>query len=141
MDFGRTYEESRRTRTSLYRELSLRQRALRETRVRGIQEVEDVKRIQTRQIDELFRNPVPEDGDGAKSAIPNSKCPKSSATGNSFDALKERSFTNYGVDQQRLQIPEPHFDKFPTPQTFQCWKIRFKTQVCSCSNCRTEAML
>ncbi len=39
----------------------------------------------------------------------------------------------YGVDQQRLQIPELHFDKFPTPQTFSCWKIRFKTEVCSCS--------
>ena len=25
------------------------------------------------------------------------------------------------------------FDKFPTPATFACWKIRFKTEVCTCS--------
>ena len=30
---------------------------------------------------------------------------------------------------------------FPTPQTFSCWKIRFKTEVCSCPNFLTEAML
>ena len=31
-----------------------------------------------------------------------------------------------GADQQRLQISDLHFDKFPTPTTFACWKIRFK---------------
>ena len=40
---------------------------------------------------------------------------------------------NYVADQQRLQISDPHFDKFPTPATFACWKIRFKTEVCTCS--------
>ena len=34
---------------------------------------------------------------------------------------------------QRLQISDLHFDKFPTPATFACWKIRFKTEVCTCS--------
>ena len=48
---------------------------------------------------------------------------------------------NYGADQQRLQISDPHFDKFPTPATFACWKIRFKTEVCTCSQFPTEAML
>ena len=43
------------------------------------------------------------------------------------------SLKNYGADQQRLQISDLHFDKFPTPATFACWKIRFKTEVCSCS--------
>ena len=33
-----------------------------------------------------------------------------------------------------------HFDKFPTPATFACWKIRFKTEVCTCSQFPTEAM-
>ena len=46
---------------------------------------------------------------------------------------------NYGADQQRLQISDHHFDKFPTPTTFACWKIRFKTEVCTCSF-PTEAM-
>ena len=47
---------------------------------------------------------------------------------------------NCGADQQRLQISDLHFDKFPTPATFACWKIRFKTEVCTCSQFRTEAM-
>ena len=47
---------------------------------------------------------------------------------------------NYGADQQRLQISDLHFDKFPTPATFVCWKIRFKTEVCTCSQFLTEAM-
>ena len=70
--------------------------------------------------------PVAEDGDEGKSAIPNPRR-------NSFDPMKGRNSTNCGVDQQRLQISEPHFDKFPTPQTFSCWKTMFKTEVCSCS--------
>ena len=30
--------------------------------------------------------------------------------------------------------------KFSTPATFACWKIRFKTEVCTCSQFPTEAM-
>ena len=48
---------------------------------------------------------------------------------------------NYGADQQRLQISDPHFDKFTTSATFACWKIRFKTEVCTCSQFPTEDML
>ena len=36
------------------------------------------------------------------------------------------SLNNYGADQQRLQISDLHFDKFPTPATFACWKIGFQ---------------
>ena len=50
------------------------------------------------------------------------------------------SSKNYGADQQRLQISDLHFDKFPTPATFACWKIRFETEVCTCSQFLTEAM-
>ena len=52
----------------------------------------------------------------------------------------EDSSKNYGADQQRLQISDLHFDKFPTPANFACWKIRFKTDVCTCSQIPTEAM-
>ena len=53
----------------------------------------------------------------------------------------EGRFSNkYGADQRRLQISDPHFDKFTTPATFACWKIRFKTEVCTCSQFPTEAM-
>ena len=47
---------------------------------------------------------------------------------------------NYGADQQRLQISDLHFDKFPTPATFACWKIMFKTEVCTFSQFATETM-
>ena len=50
------------------------------------------------------------------------------------------SSKNHGADQQRLQISDLHFDKFPTPATFACWKRRFKTEVCTCSQFPTEAM-
>ena len=50
------------------------------------------------------------------------------------------SSKNYGADQQRLQILDLHFDKFPTPATFACCKIKFKTEVCTCSQFPTEAM-
>ena len=50
------------------------------------------------------------------------------------------SSKNYEADQQRLQISDLHFDKFPTPATFACWKIRFKTEVCVCSQFPMEAM-
>ena len=51
------------------------------------------------------------------------------------------SSKNYGADQQRLQISDLHFDKFPTPATFACWKIRFKIEVCTCSHFPSEAVL
>ena len=56
-------------------------------------------------------------------------------------SVEETLQKNYGADQQRLQISDLHFDKFPTPATFACWKIRFKTEVCTCSQFPTEAML
>ena len=48
---------------------------------------------------------------------------------------------NTGADQRRLQISDLHFDKFTTSATFACWKIRFKTEVCTCSQFTTEALL
>ena len=50
------------------------------------------------------------------------------------------SSKNFWADQQRLQISDLHFDKFPTPATFACWKIRFKTEVCTCTQVPTEGM-
>ena len=31
--------------------------------------------------------------------------------------------------------------KFPNPASFACWKIRFQTEVCTCSQFSTEAIL
>ena len=47
---------------------------------------------------------------------------------------------NYMVGQQRQQISELQFDTFPHPQSFLVWKIRFKTQVTTCSDCPSDAM-
>ena len=55
------------------------------------------------------------------------------SAGNSFDPKEGRFSKNYGADQQRLQISDLHFDKFQNQATFACWKIRFKTEVCTCS--------
>ena len=41
---------------------------------------------------------------------------------------------SYVVGQQRQQISELHLDEFPDPQSFLVWKIRFKTQVTTCSD-------
>ena len=38
------------------------------------------------------------------------------------------------------QISDLHFQKFTTSATFACWKMRFKTEVCTCSQFSTEAM-
>ena len=43
--------------------------------------------------------------------------------------------------QQLLQVSELHFYKFSTTSSLSCWKIRFKTQVSSCSHFLPEAML
>ena len=45
------------------------------------------------------------------------------------------------VGQQRQQISDFQFDKFPTPQSFLRWKIRFRSRVISCSDFPSEAML
>ena len=69
------------------------------------------------------------------------RCQSGPSAGNSFVPSEGRSSKNYGADQQRLQISDPHFDKFSTSATFACWKTRFKTEVCTCSQFPTEAML
>ena len=48
---------------------------------------------------------------------------------------------NCVVGQQRQQISELQFDKFPNPQTFLVWKIRSKNQVTTCSYFPSDAML
>ena len=45
-----------------------------------------------------------------------------------------------GQTNNDCRFQDLHFDKFPTPATFACWKIRFKTEVCTCSQFPTEAM-
>ena len=72
--------------------------------------------------------------------VQDQRCQSGPSAKNSVIPGEGDSSKNYGADQQRLQISDLHFDKFPTPATFACWKIRFKTEVCTCSQFPTEAM-
>ena len=69
------------------------------------------------------------------------RCQSGPSARNSFVPCKGKFLKNYWADQQRLQILDPHFDNFTTTATFACWKIRFKTEVCTCSQFPTEALL
>ena len=68
------------------------------------------------------------------------RCQSGPSAGSPVIPCEGDSSNNYGADQQRLQISDLHFDKFPSPATFACWKIRFKTEVCNCSQFPTEAV-
>ena len=72
--------------------------------------------------------------------VQDQRCQSGQSAKNSVIFSGGDSSKNYGADQQRLQISDLHFDKFTTPATFACWKIRFKTEVCTCSQFPTEAM-
>ena len=71
--------------------------------------------------------------------IQDQRCQSGPSAKNSVIPGEGDSSKNYGADQQ-LQISDLHFYKI-LPATFACWKLRFKTEVCSCSQFLTEAML
>ena len=54
------YEESRREQASLHEDLDQREKALRDTRIRDIHEVEELKRAQEMRVDEFSRNELGE---------------------------------------------------------------------------------
>ena len=60
------------------------------------------------------------------------RCQSGPSARNSVVLSEGDSSTNCEADQQRLQISDLHFGKFTTPATFACWKIKFKTEVCTC---------
>ena len=77
---------------------------------------------------------------GNQTPVQDQRCQSGPSARSSVITSEGDSSKNYGTDQQRLQISDLHFDKFTTPATFACWKIRFKTEVCTCSQFPTEAM-
>ena len=78
---------------------------------------------------------------GNQTPVQDPRCQSGPLAKNSVIPGEGDSSKNYGPEQQRLQISDLHFDKFPTSATFACWKIRFKTAVCTCSQFLTEAVL
>ena len=77
----------------------------------------------------------------SQTLVQDQRCQSGLSARNSVIPIGGGFSKNYGADQQRLQISDLHFDKFPTPATFACWKIRFKIEVCTCSQFPPEVML
>ena len=77
----------------------------------------------------------------SQSPVQDQRCQSGPSARNSVVPSKGDFSKNCGADQQRLQISDLHIDKFPTPAKFACLKIRFKTEVCTCSQFPSEAML
>ena len=77
----------------------------------------------------------------SQTPVQDQRCQSRPSARNSVTHSEGGFSKNYGADQQRLNISDPHFGKFPTPAMFACWKIRFKIEVCTCSQFLTEAML
>ena len=75
----------------------------------------------------------------SKAPVQDQRCQSGPSARNSVIPSEGGFSKNYGADQ-RLQISDPHFDKFTTPATFACWKLRIKT-VCTCSQFPTEIVL
>ena len=90
-------------------------------------------------ISELIHSSTAEKNEN-KTPVQDQRCQSGPSAKNSVIPSEGDSSKNYGADQQRLQISDLHLDKFATPATFACWKMRFKTEVCTCSQFPTEAM-
>ena len=67
-----------------------------------------------------------------RTPVQDQRCQSGPSAKNSVIFSGGDSPKNYGADQQRLQILDLDFDKFPTPTTFACWKMRLKTEVYTC---------
>ena len=78
---------------------------------------------------------------GNQTPVQDQRCQSGQSAKDSVIFSGGDSSKNYGADQQQLQISDLHYDKIPTPATFACWKIRFNTEVCTCSQFPTEAIL
>ena len=77
----------------------------------------------------------------SQTPVQDQRCQSGPSARNSVIPSEGDFSKNSGADQQRLQISDLHFDKFPTPATFACWKMRFKIEVCIWSQILADAML
>ena len=90
-------------------------------------------------IEELIRSSTVEKSE-RRTQNQDQRCQSGPSAKNSVILSGGDSSKNYGADQQRLQISDLHFDKFPSPATLACWEMRFKTEVRTFSQFPTEAM-
>ena len=89
----------------------------------------------------MYQNTSPHMMSESQTPVHDQRCQSGPSARNSVIFSGGDCSNNYGADQQRLQISDLHYDKLTTPATFACWKTRFKTEVCTCSQFLTEAML
>ena len=68
------------------------------------------------------------------------RCQSGPSARNSFDLCEGRFSKNLWQTNNDCRFQIFYFDKFPSPATFACWKRRFKTELCTCSQSPTEAM-
>ena len=92
-------------------------------------------------VSNVSEHTSPHEMSESQTPVQDQRCQSGPSARNSFVPSEGRFSKNCGADQQRLQISDLHFVKFTTSATFACWKIRFKTEVCTCSQFPTEAML
>ena len=85
--------------------------------------------------------PVARDEERNRDTILTPSFAKRSSAQNSFILAEGELSQNDMADQRAHQMSEFHFRKFAIPSTFSYWNIRFKTEVCSCSNFLAEAVL
>ena len=83
--------------------------------------------------------PVARDEDRIRGTIPMPTFASRPSTMNSL--LPVDIPQNSMVGQQRQQVSEMQFDKFLIYNHFLCWKIRFKSQVTTCSDFPSEAIV
>ena len=56
----------------------------------------------------------------SQTPVQDQRCQSRPSARNSVDPSEGRFSNNFGADQQRLQISDPHFDKFLISATFAC---------------------
>ena len=76
-----------------------------------------------------------------RDTVPTPRFARKPSTLNSFFPAEGSYPQNYVAEQARLQISEVQFDKFPTPPTFSCWKIKIRNPGEFLFRFRSEAML
>ena len=75
----------------------------------------------------------------SQTPVQDQRCQSRPSARNSVLPSGGDSLKNYGADQQRLQISDPHSDKFSTLSNLRL--LGDKIQDCTCSQFLTEAML
>ena len=77
----------------------------------------------------------------SQTPVQDQRCQSGPSARNSVIPSEEGFSKNYGADQQRLQIFRSSCRQILHASNVACWKIRFKIEVCTCSQFPTEAML